>query len=536
MRGVLEMKCSEKIFALAFLLVVLLSFSARGEYSGFSAYANSSELKVSSCTQYIDTVYVQNTESQPLTFRVTMSGTASSFSTLAQENFMLLPGESREIYVLISPSCSTSGKYSLKVRFETLYEEKILAQSVSVSPYYNLLLNAKNLSAKFCANESAEFKFTLSNPGAFAESYIISALNLSKKALLSQKEAALAPGELKNITLSYSGLKPGNYNSFLSVDSENTYLVSKIPFSFEIASCLPPKKPVLTALADFIRANIKIIRIILIMLLIVLILLIIFLIIKRNWRRLILWLNQKKEERRERSERRKALLEIEKKPYYKSVSAKSKVLKMAKAKAQPSRYYAPVAAGKKLPVWLRWLIIIVIIVFVLALAAVLLFVVFPKAGHEVTSFFSWAGEKIVSFASACAKKISAFFIGVFSVEPSVKNETKANLSEITAPKKDTDSVPKNATAPKNATSPKNATIPKNSTIPKNATVLKNETAQIAQIANQSIRGINSSASASSESAVEKAKSFIRLYQTYIILGVSIALVFILFLVFSRKRK
>ncbi|PIN72824.1 hypothetical protein COV21_00940 [Candidatus Woesearchaeota archaeon CG10_big_fil_rev_8_21_14_0_10_45_5] len=503
------MKGADKLFALAFALVILLSFSARADYSGFYAYANNSMLKISACTQYTNIIYVKNLQAQPLTFRVTSSGTASGFASLSQENFMLLPGQSKEIYVFISPSCKTSGQYSLKIRFETLYEEKILSQEVQVFPYYNLVLNSKNLSSSFCANDSISFSFNLTNPGSFLEYYKVSALNISGRGVLSFKQAALLPGETKNISLSYSNLKPGNYKSYLSVESDATQLISKIPFGFKVSSCLPPKKPLMQAIKDFLLANLKIVKIVIFVLLALLVLLIIILLLKKNWRRIADWCSRKKHEVHTIIERRKALMEMRKKPYYKSISEKRKLLKMAKAKPQPSRYYRRVVAKrKKFPCWLKWLIIILAIIAVFAVAAILLFVVFPKAGQEVTSFFSQAGKSIASSASKCYKKTVAFFLR-FRPAPAVKNETNAS---------------------KNVTVPRNATVAKNTTISKNATVPKT---------NQSLnKSAPSNLTGSSESALEKAKSFIVLYKNYIILGFAVGLVLTLFFIFifSDRKK
>ncbi|MEM3370838.1 MAG: hypothetical protein QW471_04065 [Candidatus Woesearchaeota archaeon] len=419
------MKLSESIrFLLSFILLLFFSVSASAQITGFTAYSDYSTIQMSACTLYYDVINITNLENSALTFRVTLSGSAASFSTLSKSNFMILPGRSESLLIILSPDCSKSGKYYLNVYFETLEEEKILRQTIEVLPYYNLALIPKyeNFSSTICSNSSAEFDFTIANTGAFPERYYIHFRNISGRTKISDTSFYLNPNETRNVRISYLGLNPGNYKSFIRVDTEKSRLTSKFDFSFYVSSCLPPKEPLYLRVKAFVLANLKIIKIILLVLLIILLILILIFVLKKNWERLKSFVVRKKHQLHVYIEKKKALKELSKKPYYKQVIVEKKQLSTSKSKK-----HTQVESSNKFMIFL----LILCCILLLGIILFLVFTTFPSIGKTFLQFFSNLKDKITLLISKLGSQLKSYSNqsnNSYSTKIPSKNASQKNIN------------------------------------------------------------------------------------------------------------
>jgi hypothetical protein len=476
----------------AFLLtsVLLLSSLVSAQAGGFTAYAPLSKIQMSACTLYSDEITIKNLESSALTFRIYLSGSASEFAALSKSNFMLLPGGSEKIQIILSPECSRGGKYYLNIYIETPYEEKLLRQEVYVSPYYNLAFRMKNTSStEFCTNSTPEFEFLISNPGAFQEHYTISVKNISGKALVSDLNFYLAPNETRTVKVYYPGLKPGNYNSLISVDSEKSKLTSKIEFTFKVSSCLPPRKSVIQTIKEFILQNLRIIKLVLLILLILLLLLLLTLLIKRNFNRIMEILSKKRHQIHVYIEKRKAMKELSKKPYYRQIVISEKQLRPGAVKSRKKE--KNLLKGR-----FKVFLILFIIVLLLGITAFLIFVAFPKSGSA--HFLSELRTNLLEFFSTLRTKLN------------FAPENKGTAGNATQNNKINYNTTSNTKTPSNITS--NTTKPSTS----NTNTTKNSTGQ--------------------SLFVQSCKSFITLYKNYILLGFGLAVIILIFSLFIFSKK
>lgn len=108
------------------IILILLASNAT---SGFQAQA-SSNLQTCSCGQISDKLYVTNTDTYSDAYNIKQN---LDFVDIAPKNFILTPGETAELVMLINPTCGSYGTYELKTTITSLSgKQKFLVQKLNV--------------------------------------------------------------------------------------------------------------------------------------------------------------------------------------------------------------------------------------------------------------------------------------------------------------------------------------------------------------------------------------------------------------------
>ena len=113
------------LLILALLSLIFISSPVKAE---FSAYTNN-EITLCSCDKEITNIYVSNTGFSTEYYHLQLS---PDFVDAAPKNFILRPGETQQIPVIINPLCGTIGKYALEVTITSSSEQKILKQEMNI--------------------------------------------------------------------------------------------------------------------------------------------------------------------------------------------------------------------------------------------------------------------------------------------------------------------------------------------------------------------------------------------------------------------
>lgn len=144
---------------------------------------------------------VKNMDSKAREFTVTTKGSASAWTTSIPNGFVLLPGESKTVYVYVTPlKDSIPSNYDLTVTVTSLGDSKEAIHKVVVRKCYGSTLSGAESVKRSCPNEIAKYDMTLSNNGEYKESFVLEADGQVKdKVTLSDKLVVLEKGERKNV-------------------------------------------------------------------------------------------------------------------------------------------------------------------------------------------------------------------------------------------------------------------------------------------------------------------------------------------------
>ncbi len=144
---------------------------------------------------------VKNVDSKAREFTITTKGSASAWATSIPNGFVLLPGESRTVYVYVTPLRDTiPSNYDLAVTVTSLGETKEIIHKVIVKKCYGSTLSGTESVLRSCPNGVAKYDMTLSNNGEYKESFVIEADGQIKdKLTLSDKLVVLEKGETKKV-------------------------------------------------------------------------------------------------------------------------------------------------------------------------------------------------------------------------------------------------------------------------------------------------------------------------------------------------
>ncbi len=133
-----------------FSIILLLTFSLEAKESNaqFSAYSND-QITICSCSKQINNIYVSNTGSSTDYYNLQEY---LDFVDSAPKNFILKPGETQQIPILINPICGDIGKYELELTITSSTEQKILRQKINVINCKNFDVTINSPSISVCGN------------------------------------------------------------------------------------------------------------------------------------------------------------------------------------------------------------------------------------------------------------------------------------------------------------------------------------------------------------------------------------------------
>lgn len=167
----------------------------------FEIYADSSLDELCPGSTGLFTDIIKNQGSEPLSFTISTSGTASSFSTTVPQGFTLLPDQLKTIYTYVSPRSTTNtGTYSLKLIADSNGVSREMTHNIVVRDCYEYTLEALNTQKNTCPSGTETFEFVLKNNGKFTESYTLSLEGeYTSSVVLSTDKVTLDSGESESV-------------------------------------------------------------------------------------------------------------------------------------------------------------------------------------------------------------------------------------------------------------------------------------------------------------------------------------------------
>lgn len=193
----------KKITANLFIGLILLLSVIQLTLAASAIEATKQVEQVSLCPREtgLFTDVVKNMDSKAREFTVTIKGSASAWATIIPNGFVLLPGESKTIYVYATPlKDSIPSTYDLAVSVTSVGETKEIAHKVVVKKCYGSTLSGAESVQRACPNEAAKYDMTLSNNGEYKESFVLEADGQIKdRVTLSDRLVVLEKGETKKV-------------------------------------------------------------------------------------------------------------------------------------------------------------------------------------------------------------------------------------------------------------------------------------------------------------------------------------------------
>lgn len=216
-------------------LVASIVFSSGFEYKTLES---SSALCPRESGLYKD--LIKNTDAVSKQYAVSLSGSASSFSTVFPNNFILAPGESKEIYSYATPKTETQpGNYDLKINFASGSDVNLISHIVVVKDCYGLIFAVDSSKVSVCPNEISRFELTLKNNGEYSETYNLEVAGpLSDRVSLSDKQVILNKGEIKKIiAFVNTPADSGEFGFSVNVDTASKRAKASLPLFVDVKPC-----------------------------------------------------------------------------------------------------------------------------------------------------------------------------------------------------------------------------------------------------------------------------------------------------------
>ncbi len=183
---------------------------------------------------------VRNTETVAKQYTASLSGSASSFSTVLPTSFILTPGEEKEIFTYITPRTDTqAGTYDIKISFVSGKDTSLISHTVAIKNCYGVALTPKPETANVCPSEIAKYEVNIANNGEYAETFYLSLDGQIKDRVgLSDKQVILNKGESKSIILFVnSPTDSGSFGFSLVANSASGKSRVSLPLTLSINPC-----------------------------------------------------------------------------------------------------------------------------------------------------------------------------------------------------------------------------------------------------------------------------------------------------------
>ena len=198
-------KTSLKACLLIFLIIVLSNFV----FADFLAEYNDKDITLCRCTTAIDHIRVTNTGNRPDFFQFSDN---LDFVVLAETGLELLPGQSEDIPIFVSPLCpdefiySPPDSYTLKIKLRSLSDgkEQTIRKSIKLKHCQNTFLG---LTASSPLNETLQpctpitYDLFIQNTGNFIERYTVEMPQYAEYARISADNIFIRPNETANVKI-----------------------------------------------------------------------------------------------------------------------------------------------------------------------------------------------------------------------------------------------------------------------------------------------------------------------------------------------
>ncbi len=234
MRKITSRKIILGLFALFFIFLVSIINA-----SSFNVESNLlTNVVCPSSTIVIEEVITADESSS---FEVITQGTASSFSTALPMAFSLNKGESRSVYIYVTPPSHTlPGKYTVSLLISDGKQTKQVSHEIIVENCNKLALTLEPVK-EVCACDSKAYKATLKNNGLYSERYKLEIFgNAADFAKLSTDGIALDPGESKDFIIYFAPkctLREDEYTFTIKATSLDSRAIATSKGSIKVKNC-----------------------------------------------------------------------------------------------------------------------------------------------------------------------------------------------------------------------------------------------------------------------------------------------------------
>ena len=184
------------------VLFVLLSVScfAYPLTPDFSAYTQSSKYDTCSCRPIEYNITVFNTGSFVAGYAIRQEGKLASYSIVKPEGFVLEPGKSQVVSVLVNVPCNIRGDSVLTTKIRNdMNVEKIFKQTFSVKQCSSIDFKLDKAADEACRCSEFKYDFIVHNPGVYSEDYYFT-LPKDVEGSVSQASATIKAGESSKFT------------------------------------------------------------------------------------------------------------------------------------------------------------------------------------------------------------------------------------------------------------------------------------------------------------------------------------------------
>ena len=183
---------------------------------------------------------VRNDGSSVRNYDINLKGSASEWATVVPGNFILAPGEQRDVYTYVTPSESAvSGSYGLEIEASSPGDTRSITHPVSVKNCFAASLSSTSNSQVVCPSNPVKYTVSLTNLGQYSEAYHLSVNgDLQNKVSLSDSIIVLDKGKSKVISVFVtSPVEAGSYDFNIVADSESGRVKESLPLSLNVDAC-----------------------------------------------------------------------------------------------------------------------------------------------------------------------------------------------------------------------------------------------------------------------------------------------------------
>jgi len=174
-------------------------------------------------------------------YSVSVSGSASQFTTAVPSGFFLNSGQKQSVFLYITPSSRINpGSYTLDVQVTSQGNTKTVSHSIIVENCHRTTIAIEPVSQKSCSCEERAIKLTISNAGNYLENYRLSAEGpLASYVTLSSSSFSLVSSQSIEV-MAYVKTPCnvfGDYDLNFKVNADSRYAETEAASKLELIPC-----------------------------------------------------------------------------------------------------------------------------------------------------------------------------------------------------------------------------------------------------------------------------------------------------------
>ncbi len=222
------------------LVLAVIVFMSVNSYAGnFDFQLTSTSISTCPCSTQEIIGTITNEDSSTHTYELKAD---SLWATITPNTFKLSSGETKTIYIYITPTCfeTNAGNYQIKITSDDGEDTKNRYIDVQVLRCSEVRLSVNSNDVYSCKNQDVKVPITIENRGEVEEVFDVR----TSKGFLSKDEIVLKSGEKETVDLIYSVID-SNENAVVKAVSQNSYAEDAETIRFHGMDCYVPDVEVL---------------------------------------------------------------------------------------------------------------------------------------------------------------------------------------------------------------------------------------------------------------------------------------------------